>query len=167
MDFTSLDQLSAYLNTQAGQNTMTTSGLTIQQILEQEARRLLNFIQKRINEYYESYDPSDLYYKRTYGMFAMRVEDFIDTTVINGTCSIKIDFDKADIQAHSLWGDAGDAYTTVELINSGWKVRDDVWFANIDHFGHQTGAHFIENGIADFNADNPYNLKIELQGFHS
>lgn len=165
MDFTSLEQLSKYLSSQAGQNTMTTSGMTVKQILEQEARRLLNCIQKRINEYYESYNP--VVYQRTYGLFAMRVEDFIDMTMMNGTASIKIDFDKADIQAHSIFGDGGDAYNTVELINSGWQVKEGVWFSDIEHFGHQDGAHFIENGIADFNADNPYNLKIELQGFHS
>jgi len=165
MDFTSLEQLSKYLSSQAGQNTMTTSGLTIQQLLEQEARRLLNCIQKRINEYYESYTP--VMYDRTYGLMAMRIEDFTDMTVINGTASIKIDFDELEIQAKSIFGDDSSAYNTVELINSGWKVRDGLWFSNIEHLGFQSGAHFIENGVSDFNENNPYNLKIELQGFHS
>lgn len=165
MDFTSLDQLSEYLSSQAGQSTMTTSGLTIQQLLEQEARRLLNFIQKRINEYYDSYQP--VMYDRTYGLMAMRIEDFTDMSVVNGTATIRINFDELEIQAHSIFGDDSTAYNTVELINNGWKVRDGLWFSDIEHLGFQSGAHFIENGIADFNADNPYNLKIELQGFHS
>jgi len=165
MDFTSLEQLSKYLSSQAGQSIMTTSGLTIQQILEQEARRLLNFIQKRINEYYESYQP--VMYERTYGLFAMRIEDFTDMSVINGTASIKINFDELEIQAHSIFGDDSTAYNTVELINNGWQVRDGLWFSNVEHLGFQKPARFIENGIVDFNADNPYNLKIELQGFHS
>ena len=165
MDFTSLDQLSAYLNSSAGQNIMTTSGLTVQQILEQEARRLLNCIQKRINEYYESYNP--VVYQRTYGLFAMRVEDFVDMTMVNGTASIKINFDELEIQAHSIFGDDSTAYNTVELINNGWKVRDGLWFSDIEHLGFQSGAHFIENGVSDYSQNNPYNLKIELIGFHS
>jgi hypothetical protein len=166
MDFTSLDQLSSYLSSQAGQSMVLSNGMSIEEMLKTEAKRLLDCIQRRLDSYYDSYNP--VMYERTYGLQkSMSVSDFISVNIANGTASITIDFDQADIQAKSLFGSGWDGYNKVELINNGWQVKDDVWFADIEHFGKFSGSHFIENGIADFNQSNPYNLKIELKGFHN
>ena len=47
------------------------------------------------------------------------------------------------------------------LINDGYSVRKDVWFKYIINFGQRAGQHFVEKGIADFNATNPYGLKVD------
>jgi len=166
MDFTSLDQLSAYLNTQAGQSTVLSNGLSIETMLKTEAKRLMDCIQNRLDFYYDSYQP--VMYERTFGLqSSMSVSDFISLDINSGIATITIDFDKVSTEAHSVFGSEWDGYNKVELINNGWQVRDGLWFSDVEHFGFQKPARFIENGILDFNADNPYNLKIELQGFHS
>jgi hypothetical protein len=163
MDFTSLDQLSKYLNTSAGQSTVLSNGMTIEKMLKQEANRLKTCIEKRLDEYYASYDP--VMYMRTENLrYSMSVDDFVSIDISSGTASITIDFDKYAIAAHSVFGDDSSNYNKVELINNGWQVKDSVWFADVEHFGYQEGSHFIENGIADFNQSNPYNLKIEVKG---
>lgn len=165
-DFTSLEALSKYLNTSAGQSMVMSNGLSIEEMLKQEANRLMECIQRRLDSYYSDYSP--VMYERTYGLQnSMSVSDFISVNIVNGTASITIDFDEANIQAKSLFGSEWDDYNKVELINNGWQVRDGLWFSDVEHFGKFSGSHFIENGIADYSADNPYNLKIELQGFHS
>ena len=162
MDFTSLDQLSAYLNTSAGQQTMTTSGVTIEQLLKQEANRLKSCIEQYLDEYYASYDPS--VYMRTDNLrYSMSVDDFVDINVVAGIAKISIDFDKYAIASHSLFGGSNE-YNQVELINNGLEVKQDVWFKDIEHFGWQEGFDFIGQGIALFNQTNPYNLKIEVEG---
>jgi len=163
MEFTSLDQLSSYLNTRTGQQTMTTSGVTIEQILKKEADRLKSCIEQFLDEYYASYDP--VMYMRTDNLrYSMSVDDFIDINVVEGRAVIKIDFDKYAITAHSLFDSDSSAYNQVALINNGWKVEKDVWFKDIEHFGWQSGFDFIGKGIALFNQTNPYNLKIDVQG---
>ena len=163
MDFTSLDQLSAYLNTQAGQSTVLSNGLSIEEMLKNEANRLKSCIEKRLDEYYESYSPS-VYFRTDNLRYSMSVDDIVSIDIAAGKASISIDFDKYAIAAHSVFGDDSSNYNQVELINNGWKVKDSVWFADVEHFGYQEGSHFIENGIADFNQSNPYNLKIEVKG---
>mgnify|MGYP002409794542 CR=1 FL=1 len=161
--FTNLDDLSKWLNTQAGQQTMTTSGKSIEQILKKEATRLKSCIEKRLDEYYDSYFPS--VYSRTNNLrYSMSVDDFVNINMVEGKATVTIDFDKYAIAAHSVFGNDSSNYNKVELINNGWQVRDGLWFSDIEHLGYQKPARFIENGIADFNKNNPYNLKIEVKG---
>ena len=163
-DFTSLSDLSSCLNTQAGQSTVLSNGLSIEEMLKTEADRLKSCIEKFLDEYYDSYDPSGMYLRTENLRYSMSVDDFIDINIAEGKAVIKIDFDKYAIAAHSLFGSDSSAYNQVALINNGWRVEKDVWFKDIEHFGWQSGFDFIGKGIALFNQTNPYNLKIDVQG---
>lgn len=60
------------------------------------------------------------------------------------------------------WDGNGETVNTAYLLNYGYEVEKDVWFKDIPNFGYRSAGHFIENGIADFEASNPYGIKIKV-----
>ena len=48
------------------------------------------------------------------------------------------------------------------LLNDGFTVKKDVWFKNIPNFGYRVAAHFVEEGIKEFNSKNTLGIEIEV-----
>lgn len=140
-------------------NVKMSNGKTIEQNLKSEAKRLLDCIQKRIDEYYSSYKPK--YYDRTFdflnSMFI--AEDILNIIVKDNTMAVSIKFDESLAYHTSLFG--GNKVYIPLLINDGWCW--DGWEnREEDHFHKYNGFHFLEKGIADFNKNNTFKLKIIL-----
>ena len=152
--FKSIEDIEKYIK--ANLKTVTLSnGKTMPQIIESEAERLSNIIRQKINEYYMSYDPK--VYERTYDMInSLQVEK----SIVNGNeISVRVYFD--DSANHpSVFGQE-DGFSPW-LINHGWRVQKGNHM-NIEHFGYQKGARFIENAIAEFNKNNPYGFRIRVR----
>ena len=49
------------------------------------------------------------------------------------------------------------------LLNDGYAVKKDVWFKNIPNFGYRAAAHFVEQGIRDFNGKNKLGIQLEVK----
>ena len=49
------------------------------------------------------------------------------------------------------------------LLNDGYAVKKDVWFKNIPNFGYRAAAHFVEQGIRDFNGKNKLGIQVEVK----
>lgn len=132
------------------------STLTYEQILKSEANRLKNLIQENIQDYYSSYAP--IRYRRTYKMSnALSVDDLCDIFSNNMTITIRINGNAI----HNSIID-GSFSNALWLVNSGWQVRDDVWFSSIYRFGYYEGAHFIESAVDEFKATTKYNIKVKI-----
>lgn len=160
--FSNIGDLKKYLESSNGQN-LVLSSKGMQSLLMSEANRLKNCIQKRLDEYYNSYQPNR--YERTDALKkALRVDDNVKVSFNNTMFSVKINFDEASVEADSLFSDT--TYNKAALINYGWQVKKDVWFKDIEHFGWQRGFHFIEKGIDDFNQTNPYGIKVMIVRKH-
>jgi hypothetical protein len=48
------------------------------------------------------------------------------------------------------------------LLNDGFIVKKDVWFKDIPNFGYRVAAHFVEEGIKEFNSKNTLGIEIEV-----
>lgn len=139
-----------------------TNGKTVEQNLRAEAKRLRSCIQKRLNEYMDSYEPK---YIRTGGLEnSLNIDDYI--TIKPSPLSLEI-FLYFDQNANHKSGDGilgwdgtGETVNTAWLLNFGYTVKKDVWFKNIENFGYRQGGHFIEHGIDDFNKSNKMGIKI-------
>jgi len=140
-------------------------------VLISAANDLRECIQRRIDEYYLSYEPK--VYNRTYGLKnALRAETAVRTE--NGRKVIGLYF-----QDHKSWGRS---VFTGELngykpwlINDGWKVKKTIYIGDrkiqrnpnggipyIHRFGYYEGYDFIGKGIADWRKK-PRHKKIEVR----
>lgn len=131
-------------------------------ILQAEAKRLKELLEKYIRMYYDSYTPKRYirytpYYMAT--MLEMR-------TTKNGEIVITFGGENED----NLWGDSvvdplkwGHGFQPL-LIDVGWQVNPKVPFANKHHFGYYEGYHFIEKAIKEFNetATDGIQIRVEL-----
>jgi hypothetical protein len=138
------------------------NGLTFEQVLKKESKRLKDCIQFYIDEYYNSYSPKK--YIRSEEdkslQTSLELSKNIQIDYQHGLLSIILSFNKDKSYSKQMYGDQL-MYKPL-LINDGWKVEKDVWFKNIPRFGYYEGYHFIEKGIKKFNSSNPYKLKISV-----
>ena len=104
------------------------NGKTLSKILYEEAQRLRDCIQKRIDDYRESYAP----------------KIFINLFFENDKVIRESGF--------GIWKNESqaDEVNVAYLLNYGYEVKKDVWFKNIENFGYREGYNFVENGIDDF-----------------
>ena len=132
------------------------NGMTMEQILRQEAERLRQCIQDRIDEIYDIYQPR--VYQRTYAFqSSLYVDDVVRIDTIGKKLTIRLLFN--DNAYHpSLWG--GDKGYLPSLLNDGWSWKN----SNIDiyRFSNFDGYHFLENAVDDYNQDNPYGIKVNI-----
>lgn len=135
------------------------NGKTVGQNLKSEAKRLMNCIQKRIDEYYDSYSPSVYQRTNNFRQSMFLAEDILTVHVNRNTLSISIKFNENLAYHTTLWGAKQQVYVPL-LINDGWCWKN--YKGAEDHFKKYSGFHFIEKGIADFNQNNIFNLKIRL-----
>ena len=132
------------------------NGKTYEQVLKEETIRLKNCIQEEIDNYYLSYTPS--VYDRTYNFQnSLTVDDIITIDTVASKMEMTIHFN--DNAMHdSYWSDG--SVNVGLLLNDGWVWKNN---SHIDHLSQYEGFHFIEKGIATFNASNSLNIKIHLE----
>jgi len=166
MDFTSLDQLSKYLSSHAGQSMVLSNGMSVQEMMIGEANKIKQLIQKYMDAYFDTHSNSGIY-NRTGGLqSSMSVDDFVDINIVSGVCKITIDFDSEAIKAYSIFDGEYTGYNKLELMDHGWEVRSDAWFHDIPNFGTFKGLHFLKDAIDEYNSKNPYGLDIKVEGLH-
>nr|DAG25476.1 MAG TPA: Structural protein [Caudoviricetes sp.] len=141
------------------------NGKTYGQVMVEETNRLRNCIQARLDAYMNSYQPK--IYSRTGALQnSLKVDDILNLKVTGKTMSLDIYFDDSGYHRSGDgiqgWDGNGETINTAYLLNYGYEVEKDVWFKNIPNFGYRSAGHFIEDGIADFEASNPYGIKIKV-----
>ena len=144
------------------------SGLTYSELLKREVDRLYDCIQNRIDEYYDSYDPSK--YRRTYRfMGALYAENLVDIRIIENRIELSIKF-HPDLAYHETWTPNGNGYVPI-LLNYGFKnkklkrylgLEDD-----IEHLTVLKPQLFIENGILDWNKTNKLGITIDVTAIYN
>lgn len=165
MTFNSLDALYGWMEKQGWQYATTSSGLTMRDILLKEAERLKSCFEKAIGSYYDSYSPSGIVPRTGNLQDSLVVDKVVKISSAGKTMSVQIDFDQAMIMAESIFGSDSSNYNTASLINDGWQVRPDVSFSHIEHFGFYDGFDFVRQALDEFYSDNPYNIKVHVEGF--
>ena len=141
------------------------NGKTYEQVMREEVNRLYKCIQNRLDEYMLSYNPK--LYQRTGALQdSLKVDDILNLKVTGKTMSLDIYFDDSGYHQSGDgikgWDGNGDTVNTAYLLNYGYEVKKDVWFKDIPYFGYRPAGHFIEDGIADFEKNNPYGIKIKV-----
>ena len=141
------------------------NGKTYGQVMVEETNRLRNCIQARLDAYMNSYQPK--IYSRTGALQnSLKVDDILNLKVTGKTMSLDIYFDDSGYHRSGDgiqgWDGNGETVNTAYLLNYGYNVEKDVWFKDIPNFGYRSAGHFIEDGIADFEASNPYGIKIKV-----
>ena len=141
------------------------NGKTYGQVMVEETNRLRDCIQSRLDAYMNSYQPK--IYGRTGALQnSLKVDDILNLKVTGKTMSLDIYFDDSGYHRSGDgiqgWDGNGETVNTAYLLNYGYKVEKDVWFKDIPNFGYRSAGHFIEDGIADFDASNPYGIKIKV-----
>lgn len=123
------------------------SGLTYSQELVQAANLLRDCIQSRINRgsMGNSISTADIADIKVEGM-SLSVTLKIQNTL---RPSLYKKWNQSD--ANVFW-----------LLNDGYSVKKDVWFKNIPNFGYRIAEHFVEEGIAEFNARNSLGIEITV-----
>lgn len=142
------------------------NGKTLSENLYIEAQRLKECIQNRMDIYMASIEPflSGMY-KRTGGLeSSLKVDDILNVRVVGNTIELDIFFDEGAIHKSGDgiigWNGNGEEVNVAYLLNYGYRVKKDVWFKNYENFGYRKGAHFVEDGIDDFNVTNTLGIKI-------
>ena len=141
------------------------NGKTYGQVMVEETNRLRDCIQARLDAYMNSYKPK--IYSRTGALQnSLKVDDILNLKVTGKTMSLDIYFDDSGYHRSGDgiqgWDGNGETVNTAYLLNYGYEVEKDVWFKDIPNFGYRSAGHFIEDGIADFEASNPYGIKIKV-----
>lgn len=143
----------------------TSNGKTLSQCLYSEIIRLRDLIQSYLDKYLMSTPP--IVYKRT-GMLlsSLQVDDFLSIKIINNGLEMAVRFNDNAIHMSgdgiAGWDGNDEKVNVAILLNYGYRVKEDVWFKNIENFGYRTGAYFVEDGVAEFNKNNPYGIKVTI-----
>ena len=136
----------------------TSSGVTLEEILRNEAQRLKDCIQKFIDEYYGSYSPS--VYSRTFRFQrSLSVDDVVEVDVTQNQMRIYLLFDNNLAYHPSAFRNGQNGYVPV-LINYGWQWKNDK--IHKEHLSYYNGFNFVEKGIALYEQSNPYHIKMSV-----
>ena len=97
--------------------------------------------------------------------------DIMNMQIVGRTITLNVFFDESGYHQSgdglygwhdTEWQGTGETVNTAYLLNYGYEVKKNVWFKNIENFGHREPAHFIEDGIADFEMYNPYGIIVQV-----
>lgn len=143
-----------------------TNGKTLERNLRDEAIRLRDCIQKRLDEYLDE-NPPKMYERELTGNLrkSLQVEDFMDIRVTPTSLEIYVFFD--DNANHMSgdgiegWSGTGEEVNTAYLLDHGYEVRRNVWFKDIENFGWREGGNFVQKGIDDFNRTNKLGIVVK------
>lgn len=167
--FYSIEDLEEYLTGYA--NGMTTA--EARKLVPLVAETLKANIKHHIDAYYASYTP--VYYRNGFFGHLLKPWGYVRTNMLSRslenvaismsetstknqkdiTCEFTFDEDmaKSESALNELSGgwEEFPQYegNRVDLIQGGWKVKKNVWFKNIEHFGYQEGYDFIGKAIND------------------
>ena len=150
-------------------NLKMSNGKTLAENLYNEANRLRNCIQNRLEIYLKThpyrYGGTSPTYERTGGLEnSLKVDDILSIRVVDNALEIDVFFDNGAIHKSGDgiqgWDGNGDEVNVAYLLNYGYRVKEDVWFKNIPYFGFRPAANFVEDGIVDFNSTNTLGIKI-------
>lgn len=134
----------------------------LEKIIESEAIKLKDFIQKEILNYYKSYQPS--VYIRTYKFAkSIRVEK---AKRAGDEIYVRIYFDQSLANHASLVrGSKGETGFVPNLINTGWQ-----WHNGQDtpyRFARYGGSDFINNAVKKYMATNKKGFNIQVEGVYN
>ena len=140
------------------------NGKTVRQNLESEIRRLRDCIQEKLDDYMALNKPS--MYIRTGSLQNSIKVDLRLISITNSIFQMSVVFDESGYHESGDgidgWDGNGQKVNTAYLFNDGYQVKKDVWFKNIENFGWRKPARFIEQGIYEFNKNNPLDIKVEI-----
>lgn len=137
----------------------------VKQSLLKEAEDLRKCIQAEIDKYYDSYNP--VYYRRTYGLknalndgkpIHFNSGNMIKVDVNTMTLTIELKFNENRSHGKSLFR-GEDGYKPL-LINSGWRVKKNVWFKSTYRLGVYEGYNFIKKGVDKYKKNAPPNINV-------
>lgn len=134
------------------------NNMTVRQNLIQAINYLYECIQYYIDKMYEEYTPTR--YKRRPLQNSLRsslyVEDFLEARIVANTIQLSLKF-SSNVWAWNM-DDTHQSPVNV-LMNEGWAWREQpkepIW-----RFTYYEGYHFIEKGIALFNQNNKWGVKV-------
>ena len=129
------------------------TNLTYRQILQKETRRLKDILQKKIEDYYNSYSPT-VYKRGQHGgnlRDALSVDDVCTVSANGMKLIMNININENAIHNSILDDSEANAFW---LINDGWQ---DVY-----RFGYYEGAHFVEDAVEEFESTSKYGIKVEV-----
>ena len=137
------------------------NGNTVEAELKRHSKILANCLMEELDKLYSSYSPS--IYSRAYDLYnSVCVDNNIRVNVrtTGAELSIRVFFDEGAIHDNL----AGNTVNAIPLLDNGWRVKKDVWFKDIYHFGYYDGFHFIEKEIKKYRnrVDNPFKVKVNI-----
>lgn len=137
------------------------TNLTYRQILKNETKRLKDILQKKIEDYYNSYSPK-VYDRGNHGgnlRYSLSVDDICSVSANGMKLIMNININENAIHNSILDDSEANAFW---LINDGWQVKKDVWFKDIYRFGYYEGAHFVEDAVEEFERTSKYGIKVQI-----
>lgn len=158
MEFSNLDEMAKWIQTQHGQNSILDENHIVQ-VLTEAGLELEGLLKEELENYFQSYEPT--VYKRTGNTLASIQVGKPRKLTIN-EWELEIDFDEGLANHPSVFGQE-DGYTPW-LLNSGWKTKLDSSL-DINHFTRFVGTNFITKAVNTFNQNNKYGLIVEV--FHN
>lgn len=152
-------------------------------ILYAEAQRLKKCIEDALAGWYYGYDP--VMYERDENLpNSVDIEDFTEIKVVDDTISVAVYFNELAhresgyklyqpksyynkkknkvITTWHKWKGNGKTVNLAYLYDKGYEVLG-AWFAGIPNLGFRDGTGFIQEGVDNFNKDNPYNIKVYIE----
>lgn len=144
------------------------NGETYGERLKREVDRLYDCIQKRIDEYYNSYTP--IKYKRTYRFHdALYAENLVDIRIEGNQFKLSLRF-HPDLAQHETWTPNGNGYVPC-LINYGFRnyaLENYLGLEEpVEHLTYLEPQLFIENGILDWNRENSLGITIDVTAIYN
>lgn len=144
------------------------NGETLQEQLSREVRRLYDCIQRRIDDYYDSYKPK--IYSRTYRFQgAICAENLADIRVEGNQIKLSVKFHPT-LAYHDTFTSKGNGYVPI-LLNYGFnniKLQNYLGAKEpIEHLTYLKPQLFIEDGIRDWNRQNKLGITIDVTSIYN
>jgi len=157
MQFTSIQDIENYINTQKGQQHILSLD-NVQTVLRHETLRLQQYLKEELQSYFDSYKPK--VYDRTGNTVASII---VGEPIYEGGLgySCEISFDESLAYHPSYISEDQPKGNTIWLLNSGWRTRRDS-VRSIENFTSFQGTNFIMDAVDMFNRNNPYGITVTI-----
>jgi len=138
------------------------NGMTYEEVLKSETKRLKKCIIDELQNYYNTYDPVYLQYRTENLLDALELDDNVRISGVGNTLSVYLNFNHDMSYNPSILG--GDEGYTPYLLNYGWKWENQP-STPIYRFSYFDGIHFLENARKKFEEQNPYGIKVNIESY--